>query len=168
MSCNFKTNKTMEDFNNERKKDYRAEIWTGILMAVMFTIIFLGSCTKKEYIILPTPVECEKKDTATYEFSPSDLIGEWKASKIIQNGKVVTRFIPEENIVIIEEDVMGMYLNNYYTTPSAVGYAVIRDSIKLLGNNPHAFKYVYKHDSSLSLIGLDKNNASIHLEFLRN
>lgn len=170
MSCNFKTNKTMEEFNNKRKKDYRAEIWTGILMVVMFTIIFLGSCKKQD--IEPINIPCNH-DIEEYEFSESDLNGTWATQRLIVEGRIVSTFDPQEHILSIEDGYIGVYLGTYYTTKNLSELTVTEDSLLFTYRTIDtviydAFRYKYKHDSSLVVYGESQRNQSVQFDMTRD
>lgn len=148
-------------------KKNTAELATSVLLIVLMTLAFtLGSCTKKEYVFIPTPYTPE--ETAPYVFDKSDLIGTWEATNIIQGGSVVTQFQPKKNIIIIDNDLIGFYLSNYYSTYDMSSYSLKGDSLIFYQLDVRkALKYIYEHDSSLNVIGHNRGGANFNIKLQR-
>ena len=144
--------------------DKQLEFVLFIISIIVAIIVLLGSCKKKELEVLPIPIECEKEEQPPYEFQEQDLYGTWQASKIILDGRIISRFNPEQNIVIMDEETIGIYFNDYYTTPTPSSYVVTEDSISL---EKDAFAYKYTHDSLLELRGMSKYNQTIQFTLTR-
>lgn len=149
-------------------KKNTADLATAISIILIITIIYLGSsCTKKEYVLIPTPYNVEEPEVP-YEFSKSDLSGKWVANSIIQNGTIVTVFEPEKNVIIIEGDMIAFYVSSYYSTRYSVPFEIVEDSITYSYNGENrAFRFTYHHDSLLTIQGNSDRGVDLHLEFNR-